>query len=120
MLKHRKEQAALLREGRLRGQARKHRVVRGGSFDDNDRNVRCAIRNHNHDDRNDNIGFRVAVSTLFAPPEVRDGAQGSLGPRRRMAELVPGRVRHLPDRAHSNGPAPWAAWRGATYSRRAA
>jgi formylglycine-generating enzyme required for sulfatase activity len=37
--------------------------VRGGSFNNNRRNVRCANRNNNHpDNRNNNIGFRVVVS----------------------------------------------------------
>ena len=38
-----------------------NRVVRGGSWNDNARNVRAAYRNHNDPtDRNDNIGFRCA------------------------------------------------------------
>ncbi|MCP4543640.1 MAG: SUMF1/EgtB/PvdO family nonheme iron enzyme [Chloroflexi bacterium] len=43
------------------------RVLRGGSFLNNNRNVRCAYRNNrNPNDRNNNIGFRlVVVSTLF-------------------------------------------------------
>ena len=36
------------------------RVLRGGAFNNNDGNVRCAYRN-----RNNNIGFRLVVSTLF-------------------------------------------------------
>lgn len=43
------------------GLADKRRVVRGGSFDNNDRNARCACRNHN-DTFNNNVGFRVAAS----------------------------------------------------------
>jgi Sulfatase-modifying factor enzyme 1 len=36
------------------------RVVRGGSWNNNRENARCAYRNHNHpDNRNNNIGFRV-------------------------------------------------------------
>ena len=42
-------------------------MLRGGAFNNNPRNVRCAYRNHNNpDNRNDNIGFRVVVSTLSA------------------------------------------------------
>jgi Sulfatase-modifying factor enzyme 1 len=38
-----------------------NRVIRGGSWNDNARNVRAAYRNHNDPtDRNDNIGFRCA------------------------------------------------------------
>ncbi|NUQ84323.1 MAG: SUMF1/EgtB/PvdO family nonheme iron enzyme [Anaerolineales bacterium] len=43
-----------------------HRVVRGGAFNNNERNVRCAVRNRNNpENRNNNQGFRVVVSTLF-------------------------------------------------------
>jgi hypothetical protein len=40
-----------------------YRVVRGGSWNnDNENNFRCAYRNNNRpDNRNDNNGFRVAV-----------------------------------------------------------
>jgi formylglycine-generating enzyme required for sulfatase activity len=44
------------------------RMLRGGSFNNNERNVRCANRNRNNpDNRNRNIGFRVVVSTFFHP-----------------------------------------------------
>ena len=43
-------------------------MVRGGSFNNNRNNVRCAYRNNNNpDNRNENIGFRV-VSHGFQPP----------------------------------------------------
>ena len=39
------------------------RVLRGGSFNNNPDNVRCAYRNRNDpDNRNHNIGFRVVAS----------------------------------------------------------
>jgi hypothetical protein len=48
-------------------------VLRGGSFNNNRRNARCAYRNRNNPDNwNNNIGFRVVVSTLF-PPALRCG-----------------------------------------------
>jgi hypothetical protein len=35
-------------------------VLRGGAFNNNERNMRCAYRNDNHpNNRNNNIGFRV-------------------------------------------------------------
>jgi hypothetical protein len=41
-------------------------VLRGGSFNNNDRNVRCAYRNNNNpNNRNDNNGFRLCVSHTF-------------------------------------------------------
>jgi RNA-directed DNA polymerase len=50
----------------LRGWTDRRRVVRGGAFNNNDRNVRCAIRNRNNpDNRNENQGFRVVVSHAF-------------------------------------------------------
>jgi formylglycine-generating enzyme required for sulfatase activity len=52
----------------MRGQTRNApRVLRGGAFNNNPRNVRCAYRNNNDpDNRNDNNGFRVVLSTLAA------------------------------------------------------
>lgn len=42
-------------------------MLRGGAFNNNPENVRCAYRNDNNpDNRNNNIGFRVVVSTFFA------------------------------------------------------
>ena len=47
-------------------------MLRGGAYNNNPRNVRCAYRNRNNpEDRNDNIGFRLVASTLSAPPEMR-------------------------------------------------
>ena len=46
------------------GRRPRSRVLRGGSFNNNAHNVRSAYRNNNNpDNRNNNIGFRVA-STL--------------------------------------------------------
>ena len=50
---------------------------RGGSFNNESRNVRCANRNNNTpDNRNRDIGFRVVVSTRFADlPKGRYGCE---------------------------------------------
>lgn len=41
-------------------------LLRGGAFNNNDRNVRCAARiRNNPNNRNDNIGFRVVLRTFF-------------------------------------------------------
>jgi len=50
---------------------------RGGSFNNESRNVRCANRNRNNpNNRNNNIGFRLVVSTRFADlPKGRHGYQ---------------------------------------------
>ena len=52
------------------------RVLRGGAFNNDENNVRCADRNRNDpDNRNRNNGFRlVVVLTLFQWPELRRGA----------------------------------------------
>ena len=40
-----------------------NRVIRGGSYFNEDQNCRAANRNHNEPtNRNDNIGFRLALS----------------------------------------------------------
>lgn len=42
-------------------------MLRGGSWNNNERNARCANRNRNNpNNRNNNIGFRVAVLTFFS------------------------------------------------------
>jgi hypothetical protein len=84
-------------------------VLRGGAFNNNPRNVRCAYRNNNEpDNRNNNIGFRVVVSTLFLDSGMtwrRNDVSGT----RRMAESVPGRVPSKSGRANSNPSAPWTS-----------
>ena len=43
------------------------RVLRGGSFNNEQRNVRCAYRNRNNpNDHNDNNGFRVCASHIVS------------------------------------------------------
>ena len=91
----------------LRGRSRFGRgvVLRGGSFNNNDRNVRAAIRNHNHtDNRNNNVGFRVCASTFSSV-----GTAGRVLPcpsKRRMAGTFPGRVCGLMSQAGHIAQAP--------------
>jgi formylglycine-generating enzyme required for sulfatase activity len=55
-----------------------NRVLWGGAFNNNERNVRCAYRNRNNpDNRNRNSGFRVVVAPNFASGPF-DSAQGRL------------------------------------------
>jgi hypothetical protein len=59
-----------------RGGGPKGAVLRGGAFNNNERNVRCAYRNRNNpNNRNNNIGFRVVcgvpVRSLQAPRSER-------------------------------------------------
>jgi hypothetical protein len=42
-------------------------VLRGGAFNNNENNARCAFRNNNNpNNRNNNIGFRLVVSHIFS------------------------------------------------------
>ncbi len=51
-----------------------HRAVRGGSWINNARNVRSAYRNANpRDDRNNNLGFRLALSCSAVWPRWMPG-----------------------------------------------
>ncbi|MEW5958351.1 MAG: hypothetical protein AB1801_11535 [Chloroflexota bacterium] len=49
-------------------------MLRGGAFNNNEKNVRCAARNRNNpDNRNRNNGFRVCVVMLpifFTPARI--------------------------------------------------
>jgi hypothetical protein len=44
------------------------RVLRGGSWNNNSRNARCAYRNNNNNpnNRNNNIGFRVVLASWLS------------------------------------------------------
>lgn len=93
----------------------KDRVLRGGSFNNNEDNARCSIRNNNHpDNRNNNNGFRVVVSTLFTEnkvsskreakmPELQAGSLAFFLPRQceRYAHGRHGTCRCLPSHDHS-------------------
>jgi hypothetical protein len=59
------------------------RVVRGGAWNHDPDNARAAYRNRNHpDNRNNNLGFRLAAShitragVLVPPPELMGGGSG--------------------------------------------
>ena len=111
----------------LRGQAHRRRVLRGGSFNNNDRNVRCAARDGNNpNNQNRNNGFRVVLSTFFATglslPEVPAG-YGLAGRGEKWLSLFLAALARTVDpeplrtgRANTNGPAPWIvrSWCGAT------
>ena len=97
---------AFTRSRRRPWQAPSSRVVRGGSWNNNPQNLRSAYRNNRTaDNRNNNIGFRVA-STLTAgtggftdspgAPRVRpgpammSGRSGAPGAVNRTAAVLPG------------------------------
>lgn len=88
--------------GAGRTQTKRGRVLRGGSWNNNGRNLRSAYRNHNSpDNRNHNIGLRLAGalstaggSTNQRPVRLRPQPAGgqTQGPRRGsrpMAETLP-------------------------------
>ncbi|MFP4439332.1 MAG: SUMF1/EgtB/PvdO family nonheme iron enzyme [Chloroflexaceae bacterium] len=55
----------------LRERNRPNNVLRGGSWNNDQSNARCAYRNHNNpDNHNDNIGLRLATRAA-CPPEMR-------------------------------------------------
>ncbi|MBM3133779.1 MAG: hypothetical protein FJZ89_00505 [Chloroflexi bacterium] len=67
-------------------------MVRGGSFNNNQRNVRCAYRNRNNPDNfNRNIGFRLVVSHGFRGVSRKCRAARASRPRKKLAWPVPGR-----------------------------
>ena len=66
-------------------------MLRGGAFNNNDRNVRCAYRNNNNpNNRNENIGFRLCVSHAFPRLlEMRFGYDWNAEALREMARDMP-------------------------------
>jgi hypothetical protein len=69
-------------------------VVRGGAFNNNQRNVRCAYRNNNDPNNwNNNIGFRLVVAHDFPSlPGMPGGPLGCPAEARKPARSVPGRA----------------------------
>jgi formylglycine-generating enzyme required for sulfatase activity len=52
----------------LWGQHENKRLIRGGSWNNNQRNARCACRNRDLPDNfNNNIGFRMILSISLSP-----------------------------------------------------
>jgi hypothetical protein len=65
-----------------RGQAKGPRVLRGGSWNNNRNNARCAYRNRNEPDNwNNNIGFRVVAAHGLLSPAGNAAQQTKLGSR---------------------------------------
>ena len=61
------------------------RVLRGGAFNNNQNNVRCAYRNRiNPNNRNRNNGFRVVVSTFFTGGSPRRNCGAGAASTRRL------------------------------------
>ena len=87
---------------KLRGRTGSNRVLRGGAFNNNQRNVRCAYRNRNNpNNTNNNNGFRVVVAHDFLCwPEMPGGRATTRGRfylpgrgvLRKPARSVPGRA----------------------------
>jgi len=75
-------------------------VLRGGSWNNNQRNARCAYRNRNNPDNfNNNVGFRVVFShnlsyayrpALRVIPPANLGADGRRGLTEKLAQPIPG------------------------------
>ena len=97
--------------------------MRGGAFNNNDNNVRCAARNRNNPNNdNRNNGFRVVLSTLSmadaVPPGLPGGCKAS-GSRRKWPSLpLAALVNHEPgkeQRPCTLAPARALAWCRATF-----
>jgi hypothetical protein len=85
-----------------RGRAATARVVRGGSWNNNQRNARCAYRNRNiPDNYNNNLGFRVVVSIALC--------RGRQTSSFMNAWRSPARVGPRPAQESQPGPAPVAS-----------
>jgi hypothetical protein len=64
------------------------RVLRGGSFNNNPRNARCAYRNYNHPNNDwNNNGFRVVVVASHTPRVDGRGARTAPLPRPEMPRV---------------------------------
>ncbi|MEX1028203.1 MAG: hypothetical protein WD049_09395 [Candidatus Paceibacterota bacterium] len=73
-------------------------MLRGGSFNNNAHNVRSAYRNNNNpDNRNNNIGFRVASTLRRTLMSVTPESTGQI-PARAALRSVPS-VKSRPSRA---------------------
>jgi hypothetical protein len=80
-----------------------NRVIRGGSFNNNQRNVRCAYRNANNpDNRNNNLGFRIVLSTFFKSWKFRAGHDSLRGRSEKRRSLFP--AGDIATRANNNRP----------------
>jgi len=85
-------------------------VVRGGAFNNNQRNVRCAYRNRNNPNNlNNNRGFRVVVAHVFPGDRNCPAATGfrAEDEKRRALSLAASGA-SAPDRANNNRPLSWA------------
>ncbi|MFP4349190.1 MAG: SUMF1/EgtB/PvdO family nonheme iron enzyme [Desulfococcaceae bacterium] len=95
----------------LRGRIGSARVLRGGAYNNNSDNLRCAYRNRNNpNNRNDNIGFRCVCAHNFSGlrkwhsatarcPRLKIGAIRSrlrLDPKTRQIGSARLLLRHLP------------------------
>jgi hypothetical protein len=73
------------------------RVLRGGSWNNNQDNARADNRNHNHpNNRNNNIGFRVVCSSHIFPHLPRPGAFQRRAREQGFAPANRAHFRHCP------------------------
>jgi len=68
--------------------------LRGGSWNNNDNNLRVANRNNNNpNNSNNNIGFRCAASPgVFLEGQVRPLQEPALSPREKSPDFFPVRL----------------------------
>jgi hypothetical protein len=66
-------------------------LVRGGAWNNNRNNARCAYRNNNHpDNRNNNLGFRVVLRSSHVLPVLSLAAAALQGRLRWRPQGAPG------------------------------
>jgi len=90
--------------------------VRGGSWNNNRNNARCAYRNRNEPDNfNNNLGFRLVVCHAFDPgQECCSLTSGGRGQKWRVCpRLAAGQI-CMPGRIY-NRPGPWVNTLGRGY-----
>ncbi len=82
---------------KVAGSADRSRVLRGGSFNNDSDNLRCANRNDTDpDNRDNNIGFRVVVVAGGSACKVPDG---TIGVMQAGQPALPARAKRTPNRS---------------------
>ncbi len=91
----------------MRGQVSRDRVLRGGSWNNNQNNARCADRNRNNpNNSNNNVGFRLVSHAFRLPGRQCHGSNedAGRGHKERRRDLSLADTRHVGCRANTEAP----------------